>query len=216
MRSRRTTIAGIACGLVCALSVFAYTQSVNDQAEQARADMLASYGGEQVEVCVATRDLAAGEIVPSDAVAMRSWIADFLPQETARSAEDVVGKQLTSPVLAGEPVSLQRFEGEADALDVPEGMAALSVPAGDVQSVGGSLSAGSRVDVYTTGSSSTSLLLSGALVLATSAGDGSSISSSSWVTLAVNPDRVQELVDASQRTELYFAVSVAVGEEGAS
>lgn len=45
MRSRRTTIAGISCGLVCALSVFAYTQSVNDQAEQARADMLASYGG---------------------------------------------------------------------------------------------------------------------------------------------------------------------------
>lgn len=216
MRSRRTTIAGMACGLVCALSVFAYTQSVNDQAEQARADMLASYGGEQVEVCVATRDLAAGEIVPSDAVATRSWIADFLPQETARSAEDVVGKQLTSPVLAGEPVSLQRFEGEADALDVPEGMAALSVPAGDVQSVGGSLAAGSRVDVYTTGSSSTSLLLSGALVLATSAGDSSSASSSSWVTLAVNPDRVQELVDASQRTELYFAVSVTAGEEGAS
>ena len=85
MRSRRTTIAGIACGLVCALSVFAYTQSVNDQAEQARADMLASYGGEQVEVCVATRDLAAGEIVPSDAVAMRSWIADFLPGDGALS-----------------------------------------------------------------------------------------------------------------------------------
>lgn len=214
MRSRRTAVAGVACGLACALSVFAYTQSVSDQAQQARADLLASYGGEQVEVCVATRDLAAGEVVPSDAVAVRSWIVDFLPQETARSAEDVVGRQLTSSVLAGEPISLQRFEGEADAIDVPEGMAALSVPASDVQSVGGSLAPGARVDVYATGSSSTSLLLSSALVLATSSEEGSS--SSSWVTLAIEPGRVQELVDASQRTELYFAMSVAAGEEGAS
>lgn len=215
MRNRKTAAAGLACGLACALSVFAYTQTVNNEAQQARADALARYGGEQVEVCVATRDLAAGEVVSADAVSTRSWIVDFLPRDTARSADEVVGRQLSSAVLEGEPISLQRFEGEADVLDVPQGMAALSVPAGDVQSVGGHLAAGSRVDVYTTGGTATSLLLSDALVLATSHEEGASSSSSAWVTLAVDPARVQELVDASQRTELYFAMPAAAGEEAA-
>lgn len=213
MRNRKTAAAGLACGLACALSVFAYTQSVNNEAQQARADALARYGGEQVEVCVATRDLAAGEVVSADAVSTRSWIVDFLPRDAARSTEEVVGRQLTSSVLEGEPISLQRFNGEADVLDVPQGMAALSVPAGDVQSVGGQLAAGARVDVYTTGGTETSLLLSDALVLATSHEEGPSSSSSSWVTLAVEPARVQELVDASQRTELYFAMPAVSGEE---
>lgn len=215
MRNRKTAAAGLACGLACALSVFAYTQSINNEAQQARADALARYGGEQVEVCVATRDLAAGEVVSADAVSTRSWIVDFLPRDAARSTDEVVGRQLTSSVLEGEPISLQRFDGEADVLDVPQGMAALSVPAGDVQSVGGQLTAGSRVDVYTTGGAATSLLLSNALVLATSHEEGSSSSSASWVTLAVEPARVQELVDASQRTELYFAMPAVSGEEAA-
>ncbi len=216
MRSRKTAAAGLACGLACALSVFAYTQSVNNEAQQARADALARYGGEQVEVCVATRDLAAGEVVSADAVSTRSWIVDFLPRDTVRSADEIVGRQLSSSVLEGEPISLQRFEGEADALNVPDGMAALSVPAGDVQSVGGRLAAGSRVNVYTTGGAATSLLLSNALVLASSHEEGGSSGSASWVTLAVEPERVQELVDATQRTELYFAMPAASDEGSAS
>ena len=54
-------VAGIACGVLCAACVLAYLTSVRGEADAARAEALARYGGEQVEVCVARRDVAAGE-----------------------------------------------------------------------------------------------------------------------------------------------------------
>lgn len=212
MRNKKTATAGVVCGLACALSVLAYTQSVNNQAQQARADALARYGGEQVEVCVASRDLSAGEVINSDAIEKRSWIVDFLPSDVVRNPEEIVGKQLGSSILEGEPISLQRFEGKAESLDVPSDMVAISVPAGDVQSVGGQLGPGSRVDVYTTGSTTTRLL-SDVLVLATSTESGEVKSTTSWVTLAVDPSRVQELVDAAQKTEFYFSTPAQPNEK---
>ena len=58
MKRSRTTIIGIACGLACAACVFAYAQGVRGEADAARAEALARYGGEQLEVCVAKRDIA--------------------------------------------------------------------------------------------------------------------------------------------------------------
>ena len=62
--------------------------------------------------------------------------------------------------------------------------------------------------MYATGGTSTDLLASDVLVLATSAStdDAASDARVSWVTVAVEPDRVQEVVSAAQRTELYFAL----------
>ena len=50
MKRSRTTIIGIACGLACAACVFAYAQGVRGEADAARAEALARYGGEQLEV----------------------------------------------------------------------------------------------------------------------------------------------------------------------
>ena len=80
---------------------------------------------------------------------------------------------------------------------MPEGLTALSVPAKDVQAVGGAVAAGSRVDVYATGGTSTDVLASGVLVLATSASA---------------PESVQEIVAAAQKTELYFTLPGSEGE----
>ena len=73
MKRSRTTIIGIACGLACAACVFAYAQGVRGEADAARAEALARYGGEQLEVCVAKRDIAAGESVDASAVETRGW-----------------------------------------------------------------------------------------------------------------------------------------------
>ena len=85
------------------------------------------------------------------------------------------------------------------------------MPAKDVQAVGGAVSAGSSVDVYATGSAATQALARGVSVLATSAGtdDRQASGSSSkvtWVTLAVDPNQVEELVSAAQKTELYLTL----------
>ena len=101
MRRSKTAIAGTVCGVLCALCVLAYTQSVRGEAERARADALARYGGDQIEVCVAKRDIAAGETVDLAAVETRLWVADLLPPEAVRQASEVVGSKASSTVLAG-------------------------------------------------------------------------------------------------------------------
>lgn len=208
---KKTTAAGIVCGIVCAACVLLYLQGVRGEAEAARSEVLARYGGEQVEVCVAARDIAPGETVEPSALETKLWVADLLPADAVRSADEVAGKQASSSILAGEVVSLRRFEETSSLIDVPAGLTAVSVPAKDVQAVGGALAPSMEVDVYATGDTETSLIGESVLVLATNASaKGSSDSSVAWVTLAVDPGAVQELVTAAQRTQLYFALP---GEE---
>ena len=74
--------------------------------------------------------------------------------------------------------------------------------------------AGTRVDVYATGGTSTDVLASGVLVLATSASAQESTTDAkvSWITVAVAPESVQEIVAAAQKTELYFTLPGSEGE----
>lgn len=216
MRGRRAQIASAVCGIACAVCVLAYMASVRGEADRARAEALAQYGGEHVEVCVATRDIAPGEAVDASAVETRLWVADLLPRDAVLSVEDVSGLCASSSILEGEVISLRRFE-RADALiEVPDGLTAVSVPAEDVQAVGGAVAPGSRVDVYATGTSTT-LIGQDVLVLATSASVSAEDSGAdvTWATLAVEPQSVQELVAAAQGMELYFALP-ANREAGAS
>ena len=113
--------------------------------------------------------------------------------------------------VSGEVLSARRFGAASAAIDVPDGKVAISVPAKDVQAVGGAVSAGSSVDVYATGSAATQALARGVSVLATSAGTddrqaSGSASKVTWVTLAVDPNQVEELVSAAQKTELYLTL----------
>lgn len=206
-------VAGIACGVLCAACVLAYLTSVRGEADAARAEALARYGGEQVEVYVARRDVAAGEKVDAAAVETRLWVADLLPADAVRAAGDVVGRTATSSILAGEVLSMRRFGEASTSIDVPAGFAALSVPAKTVQAVGGALAPGLRADLYASGDTATAAVARDVLVLATSAGgaDGAVAADVTWVTVAVEPESVQEVIAASRKAELYFALP-AVGE----
>lgn len=204
---RKTTLAGLACGLCCSLCVGLYLVEVRGEVDEARAEALARYGGDQVEVCVATRDLASGEVVDGSAVATRLWVADLLPEGAVTEPARIVGQRLGSAVIKGEVLSTRRTEVRESDLNVPSGLAAVSVPAQAVQAVGGSVEAGMFVDVYATGPVSTARIVEGALVLASSASaEGTASGSHAWVTLAVAPDRVQEVVSAAQNLELYFVL----------
>lgn len=214
-RKKTTVAASIACGVLCAICVAAYMQGVRGEAEAARAEALARYGGEQLEVCVAVRDLPAGQAIGAGDVELKMWVADLLPSEAARTIEEVEGRAPSTPIMEGEVVVLKRFEGSNMALDVPEGLAALSVPAKDVQAVGGSLAAGETADLYAIGGTSTTLLARDVLVLATSSTGSEGVQSElSWVTIAIAPESVQEVIDASQKSELYFALPSSEEENG--
>lgn len=209
MRVDKRMAVGIACALACALCVFGYTQSVRGEADRVRADALAKYGGDQVEVCVATCDIPAGETLSASSVEMRSWLVSMLPDQAVTSAKQVVGKQVTSPIMAGEVISTKRFGTLSSSFEVPAGMVAVSVSAKEVQAVGGALKPGACVDVYSVGASGVNLISQGVSVLATSSFDGSGTESGavlSWVALAVKPTAVADLIAAEERTQLYFAL----------
>lgn len=208
MKRSKTAVFGIVCGLACAACVFMYLQGVRGEADEARAEALARYGGEQLEVCVAKRDIAAGETIEAEAVDTRLWVADLLPSEAIRTSGDVIGKKVSSTILSGEVLSERRFNNAEAQLDIPSGLTAVSVPAKDVRAVGGAVVAGSRADMYATGGTSTDLIASDVLILATSASsqDDGSGEKVSWVTVAVASETVQEIVSAAQKTELYFTL----------
>ena len=202
MRRTKSWIVGIACGALCAVCVFMYLQDAGAQVDAARAEALERFGGEQVEVCVAKRDIAAGEVVDVSSFEKRMWVTALLPDDPLTQDGDVLGKQVTSTVLKGEVLTSRRFEESSSSIDVPGELTAVSVPARDVQTVGGAL----RPGMF--GSAGTTLIAHSVLVLATNASSSSKsgADSVSWVTLALDPANVQEIVSVAQGSELYFTL----------
>ena len=214
MKKGRSMAVGLACAAACALCVGAFMAQVGEQAERARAEALDRYGGDQLEVCVARRDIASGEVVDEGAVETRLWVADLLPEGAITARADVVGKQASAAILKGEALTSRRFgSAAAPSLDVPAGLVAVSVPAREVQAVGGALQAGMRADVYATGAQATELLVPRALVLATSTDSSGLLAAGAveWVTLAVAPSAAQELVAAAQGLDIYFVLPADSG-----
>lgn len=208
MKQKQMTIVAIACGALCASCVALFMASVQGEADAARAEALARFGGEQVEAYVATRDIVAGERVDLSAVEAKQWVADLLPEKAIRSSSDAVGKTATSSIYKGEVITSGRFEVGKDSIDVPADKQAVSVPAKAVQAVGGVIRAGMNVDVYSSGGSTTAVIATGVNVLDTSIGSsGSNVAADGgWITLAVDPAKVEELIAASNKTTLYFTL----------
>lgn len=208
MKQKRLTIIAVGCGLACAVCIALFMASVQGEANAARAEALARYGGEQVEVCVATRDVTAGEKIDMSAMEKRLWIADLLPDGAVREPSDVSGKMATSSILKSEVVSSKRFESSHSVLDIPAGKEALSVPAKAVQAVGGAVRPGMAVDIYSSGDTTTKPLAHDVIVLDTSVGNSGSLVSgdAGWITLAIESEHVQEIIAASNATSLYFVI----------
>lgn len=204
---RISFIGSIACGLLCVACVMMYVHALNEEAEKARVEAMDRYGGEQVSVVVATRDIYPGEYLDSNNTITQTWLRDLLPEKALTQLSDAEGKQLSSLVIKGEVLSEKRFSDKSHSLEVPEGLVALSVPAKDVQTVGGALQSGNTVDVFATGVS-TVCLGEDVLVLATNASNDEMTSgeSISWVTLAVKQEQAQEYITAAQSMELYFVL----------
>lgn len=208
-KRNKSMLIGLACGLGCALCVGLYTMQVDEQAHAAQAEMLAKYGGDQIDVCVARHDIPAGQVISESDIETKTWIASLLPQNAITDRSNAVGKQVGSTILAGEVISPSRFGLESADIEVPDGLSAISVPIKDVQAVGGALKPGMIVDVYATGANSTSRIATSVLILATSTTTDSSSSQGAWITLAIKPSRTEEMVSAAQNLELYFVLPSA-------
>lgn len=96
-KSRRIAISLVA-GVLAAALCMVYGSSIRSQAEQAQAETLAKYGGDRVEVCVAARDIDAGETLDETNVITQEWLASLLPRDAATELRQVRGDVTTSRI----------------------------------------------------------------------------------------------------------------------
>lgn len=195
------------CGVVSAVCLLCYVSMIERQANAERQEVINEYGGERVDALVATKDIYPGETLDATNTQSKVWAGSMLPEGAITDSRDAWGKKVSSSVLSGEVVSKKRMEGTSEDVQIPDGLVAVSVPAKDVQAVGGSLSPGDRVDVYAVGTKTT-LIGKGVLVLETSSlsSEDSARTKIEWVTLAVDPEKAQEFITASESLEVYFAL----------
>ena len=127
MRHGKRLIASVASGLLAAALSLWYGASLQAGAEQERQEMLAVYGGDLVSVCVASRDIDAGETIDEGCVRVEEWVAGMLPSGALTSVDDVIGKQATSAIPEQAVLCPLYFEARSGSLDIPEGRVAVSV-----------------------------------------------------------------------------------------
>lgn len=195
MKRRTRLMLSALSGVAAAALFMLYASGVRVEAEQQRRETLERFGGELVSVCVALRDIEPGEEIDEGNVAVEEWASSLLPADALTSLSASVGKTATSRIPRRAPLSGAYFERREDAASVPKGKVAVSVPSGAERAVGGALERGDSVDVYVTNGSVADRLTSAEVldtsVLAEGGGD------LAWVTLAVDPSAVRELLAAT-------------------
>lgn len=193
-RSRRLAISAFA-GLAAALVCFMAISAAHRDAERAEQEMLAQYGGELTSVCVASREIEPGEKIDEGNVVVTEWVSTLLPQGAITGLSSVLGRTATAQIPAHAPLAEAYFEQREGAVDIPRGMVAVSVASDPEHAVGGMLTRGETVDVYALGDALADKLTSAQVIdssaLASGGGDVQ------WVTLAVRPSAVRELLAAT-------------------
>lgn len=199
----------IVAGIVAVALTAWYGMSVHADAERERAELLASYGGELVNVCVASRDIDAGETLDEGNVHVEEWVAGLVPRDAMTSIDEAIGKQATSAIPERAVLSPVYLQARSGSLEVPEGMVAVSIAVDAAHAVGGSVEPGTEVNVYVSANGIADLLCRAQVIDTSTHEEGSASENLSWATLAVEPERVEELLAAAARGSMTL---VAPGE----
>jgi pilus assembly protein CpaB len=179
------------------------------------------------DVVVAARELEVGATIRPEDVKAAKLPAPLAPLGSFARVEEVVGRPVTSKILAGEPVLAgrlaERGSGFGLAPIIPTGMRAVSVRVNDVANVAGFALPGMRVDVLATlrpqgeeGPRTTTVLQN---ILVLSAGqqlqpDASGKPSNvPVVTLLVTPEQAETLTLASNEGRIQLVLRNATDKE---
>lgn len=179
------------------------------------------------DVVVAVRELDVGVTIRPEDVKAAKLPAPSVPQGSFARAEEVVGRPVTSKILAGEPVLARRLaergSGFGLAPIIPVGMRAVSVRVNDVANVAGFALPGMRVDVLATlrpqgeeGPRTTTVLQN---ILVLSAGQQLQPDASGKpinvpvVTLLVTPEQAETLTLASNEGRIQLVLRNAGDKE---
>lgn len=207
-KQRKQTLIAVLCGVIAVLCVFAYTATIKSEASMARAAAIQKYGGERTKALIATTSIPIGATIDETNASAQEWLVDLLPQgQAAQDYDQVRGMVAQVEIRKNEPILLEKIGDGSSRITVPDGLAAVSVSSDDVLAVGGAIRAGSVVDVYVeTSGGEIKLIGEHILVLETNTPGKTDNEKISWVTLAVKPTSVSELIAASAKGTIHFVL----------
>ncbi len=106
------------------------------------------------QIVLSTRDIEVGTVLKEEDVKLSDWPGS-VPMGAAAKTQDVVGRGVTSPIFAKEPVIETRLApkgaGGGLAAMIPPGMRAVPVRVNEVVGVAGFVVPGMRIDVLISG-----------------------------------------------------------------
>lgn len=205
MTRRFRLIVSGTCALLAATLCGVYGQHVREEADRVRAEAIARYGGEVVSLVVAPEGLEAGDVVDRRNVTERDWLSDLAPRDAVTTMDEVLGAEVTVPAAAGAPLTSLNFRDSEDAVEVPSGRVAVSVPVTEDLGLPPSAGAGTELVAYEVGESGVSLV-SDDLVVLRAPGEQSGLGSRGSVTLAAEPGSVPSVLSASAEGSLRLAL----------
>lgn len=204
-RRVRLVVSGV-LALAAAMACVLYGEQTRQEAERLRAEAMERYGGEVVTLVVATERIAAGEAVDRRNVSERDWLADLAPEGAVTGIDEVLGAEVTVPVAAGAPLTALNFMTDADAVEVPSGYVALSVPVTDKLGLPSSVSSGTVLAAYEVLDTGTRVISGRVQVLRATGEGGGSLGSAGPITVAVAAGDVSGFLDASAEGTLRLAL----------
>ena len=204
-RTTRLLISAVA-GVLAVVLALGYGDSVRAEAQRAQRAALEAYGDEVATVCVAARDIEPGEMVDETNVVTEEWVASLLPDDALTSLDDVVGTEATSRIPARAVLTPLYFERDDEAIAVPKGKVAVSVAVDEQRAVGGAISPGDSVDVYVSSNGIADLLCRATVIDASNRLESQTDSAITWVTLAIDPETVTEVLAATAKGTVSLAL----------
>jgi len=207
------TVAVLLAGVATAVLAL-YLQGLEDGAAD---------GPPTIGVVVADQDIPVGTalapLVDENAFTVRQVPEDLVVPGALTDVDQLLGRQASSALVAGEQVSQGRLEGQQQVqggiLGIPEGLEAVSIRLEDQRLAGGQLLRGDFVKVYgsfdRSGAETTIVLVPDARVLEvvkTEAGGTASPSASLGIlaTLALTPPDALEVVFAQEHGTVWLSL----------
>ena len=173
------------------------------------------------DVVVTIQKVPLGARITPENVRVVSWPEALKPEGSFQKVDQVVGRGVTVPMLANEPILESRLaakEGGAGlTATIPEGMRAVSVKVNDVIGVSGFVVPGTRVDLILTGSpdhaqgnETSKVILENVLVLAAGQNiqqdENGNPQNVQVITLLVTPEDAQKVALASADGRIQLAL----------
>lgn len=206
MPRRFKIVLSAAFAVLAIVLCLAYGESVRAEEKSRRQETLARYGGEVVELVVATTELEEGQVVSAGDVARRDWVSDLVPEGAITNLDDAVGKKVMVAIASGSPLTQLNFRETGMAVDVPSGTIAVSLPMGEKLGVGEGVSAGSRLVAYRVADGVATVLAKAVTVLSIPEGAKALSSGSQAMTVALDPGDVSAVLAASTEGSLRFGL----------